>query len=1006
MAEGKYSLKIAAQDAFSTTFADFGKKAGRMQEELKAQQAELRKLNSQIKDMKGYEKLGADLKKTEGSLASARAEQARLSREQSLASNKAAELSSAYGKAVIATKALESSTEASTVDLAYARAEQQRLGKELDSVTQASKKLDAQQDRTTASVKSLERTQRREREELIRLGSSLKTAGVDTSKLSEEQNRLKAATERVNAALTAQRAKLDAVKGAQGKVEANRAARGELRGQLAETAAVGYLASRPIDKAMKLETAMADVGKVINFAPGGREEMASQNLKLASDRLIASGGMGAVDLAKIEYAAGQSGIGNDVKGADGQVDQAGKQAAIMDFTRDAAIMASAFDISAQDAGETMAGWRASMALNRAQTLDLADSTNYLGNSFNATAADIASVVKRYGAVGKASGLTPEQTAALSAAFLNPGTEKEIAGTGFKNFTAALTKGEAATKGQKKVWKELGFDPEDLAADMQKDAPKTIMAVLNALKDQPVEEQAAKATQLFGSESIGAIQPLLQNLGEVQRAFDMVKDKTKYATSALGENGSMMQEAKGVADTSQTSWNVFKAKLERLTTLVGNAMLPALNAVLVPIGSLVDGLSWAAETFPGITGAIAVAGGALAALKVGALGLKFAGLLIGQAFNKGGLARAKLDARTAQTASMADRAVARLNAALGGLGGGGGGFDRSGKRRRRGARAGRPSKLSPADLGGGGASERKKKVPGSGLAADAADVKKPGVRASDARVTADAADVKKPGAKVADARVTTDAADVKKPGVKASDARSAADVADAKKPGAKVPNARAAIGAVTAERAGAKVAPANLAADVVAAAEKPGLMARAAGAVETTAKVGGKVAVPLMLAGAAIETVNGIQDGDAKAIGSGVGSAAGAWAGAETGAALGATIGTFVAGPLGTVVGGAIGGIGGGLAGSEIGSWLGEKLGGLFDRLNAPEEVSKDIAAAANTDNRQIMFAPVFQISGQDAASADALAKKVYDKMYSQMLPGMMANPLAERRGAALTDGGG
>ncbi|WP_446893473.1 phage tail tape measure protein, partial [Acinetobacter sp. NS4_7] len=87
----------------------------------------------------------------------------------------------------------------------------------------------------------------------------------------------------------------------------------------------------------------------------------------------------------------------------------------MDFTRDAAIMGSAFDIDAQTAGETMAGWRASMALNRAQTLDLADSTNYLGNNFNATAADIASVVKRYGAVGKASGLTPEQTAALSAA---------------------------------------------------------------------------------------------------------------------------------------------------------------------------------------------------------------------------------------------------------------------------------------------------------------------------------------------------------------------------------------------------------------------------------------------------------------------------------------------------------------------------------------------------------------------------------------------------------------
>ena len=38
---------------------------------------------------------------------------------------------------------------------------------------------------------------------------------------------------------------------------------------------------------------------------------------------------------------------------------------------------------------------------------------------------------------------------------------------------------------------------------------------------------------------------------------------------------------------------------------------------------------AAETFPNVTAAIAVAGGGLAALKVGALGLKFAGLMVGR-----------------------------------------------------------------------------------------------------------------------------------------------------------------------------------------------------------------------------------------------------------------------------------------------------------------------------------------------------------------------------------------
>lgn len=683
MAESKYSLRLAAVDAFSKTFGDFSKKADELQEGVKQQRAELDKLNRAARDASGFAKLGEKVEKTTTALQAARVEQGRLGREHEQAAAKVERLGQEYGQATAATKALEGSTTATTAQIRSARLEQKRLGQELNSATAEVKKLDTAQDRNTASVRTLEGAQRAERNELNRLQVSLTGAGVDTGKLASEQKRLEVATEQANAALLAQRARLDAVRTAQGRVDGNRAARADLRGQMVETAAIGYLASRPVNQAMHLETAMADVAKVVTFEEGEREAMASANLKMASDRLISAAGITAVDLAQIQYAAGQSGIGNEAK------DSAGKQAAIVEFTRDAAIMGAAFDMDAKSSGETMAGWRASMNLDRAGTLDLADATNHLGNSFNATPADIASVVKRYGAVGTASGLSPEQTAALSAAFLNPGTEKEIAGTGFKNFTGALTKGKAATKGQRETWEELGFDPEALALGMQEDAPKTIMTVLEALKAAPEEEQSALATKLFGSESIGAIMPLLSNLGEVERAFGMVANKADAA-------GSMMKEAAGVADTSRASWNGFTARLTRLSTLVGNAMLPALNAVLVPLGAMVDGLSWAAETFPNVTATIAVAAGGLAALKVGALGLKFAGLLVGQAFNKAGLARAKLDATTGRTAMGADAAVARLNrtmarlGAAGGIGGAG--------RGRKGGRAGKGGLLGGGKLG--------------------------------------------------------------------------------------------------------------------------------------------------------------------------------------------------------------------------------------------------------------------------------------------------------------------
>lgn len=680
MAESKYSLRLAAVDAFSKTFGDFDKKADALKEGIKQQRTELDKLNRATRDADGFAKLGAKVEKTSAALREARIESTRLSREHQVAAASVERLTLEHQQATAATLALRNSTTATTAEVRKAAEVQKQLSQQLNSATAEVKKLDSAQDRNTASVRTLESAQRSERNELNRLQTALTGAGVDTGKLASEQKRLEAATEQANAALLAQRARLDAVRTAQGRVEGNRAARADLRGQVMETAAVGYLAAKPVAQAMDLQTAMADVAKVVNFAPGEREAMASANLKLASDRLIAPSKMTAVDLANIQYAAGQSGIGNDAK------DAAGKQAAIVEFTRDAAIMGAAFDMDAKTSGETMAGWRASMGLDRAGTLGLADATNYLGNSFNATPADIASVVKRYGAIGTASGLSPEQTAALSAAFLNPGTEKEIAGTGFKNFTGALTKGKAATKGQRETWDELGFDPEDLARGMQQNAPKTIMSVLQALKAAPAEEQNALATTLFGSESIGAIMPLLQNLGEVERAFGMVANKADAA-------GSMMKEAAGVADTSRGSWNGFTAKLSRLSTIVGTAMLPALDAAVVPLGALVDLLADGAETFPNVTAAIAVAAGGLAALKVGALGLKFAGLLVGQAFNKAGLARAKLDATTTRTASSADAAVARLNRTMGRLGAGGGPAGGGGK-------GGKGSKLGMLGKGAG------------------------------------------------------------------------------------------------------------------------------------------------------------------------------------------------------------------------------------------------------------------------------------------------------------------
>ncbi|MNE70580.1 hypothetical protein D3C80_1663800 [compost metagenome] len=108
--------------------------------------------------------------------------------------------------------------------------------------------------------------------------------------------------------------------------------------------------------------------------------------------------------------------------------------------------------------------------------------------------------------------------------------------------------------------------------------------------------------------------------------------------------------------------------------------------------------------------------------------------------------------------------------------------------------------------------------------------------------------------------------------------------------------------------------------------------------------------------------------------------------------------------VGTAAGGIVGGAIGGLAGSSAGEWIGEKLGALVDRLSSPEATAKEIVNNTSTDNRQTTFAPVITIQGADHATSQALSDSIMQRMKAEMLPMMAMDPLAVRRGAALTDG--
>ncbi|MDN5597574.1 MAG: phage tail tape measure protein, partial [Pseudomonas sp.] len=343
-----------------------------------------------------------------------------------------------------------------------------------------------------------------------------------------------------------------------------------------------------------LDAAMTDIDQLLMFARHERKALREANLAMASEPVVAASGASAVDLAKVEYAAARSGIGSDRKDASGNIDPVGRRADLQQFARDAAIMATAFKIDVKNAGEIMGGWRESMHLDRAQALDLADATNVLGTqvSLKAESADIGAVVQLQGAAAKAAGMSPEQAAALSAALLSAGNSKAVAGAGLEKISTVLAKGDNASAGQRSAWAELKLDPKVLAAGMKQDAPQAVLTVLEVLKSQPAERQAVLATQLFdGNQTILSLVPVIDS---VKQAFSLVAEKSTYATSTLGDQGSVLRSAAVRADSTYARRQAYEASTTRWSTASDTALAPVVDASLTAMNGLVSGVAWLAE----------------------------------------------------------------------------------------------------------------------------------------------------------------------------------------------------------------------------------------------------------------------------------------------------------------------------------------------------------------------------------------------------------------------------
>ena len=505
------------------------------------------------------------------------------------------------------------------------------------------------------------------------LKSEMSRVGVPTKKMTVAHQKAKDAVERCSVKLEAEKRKLDRIPGAAASAESSivtlKKRQKELGDQIDVTkrkidanakglehfakAGAGVMAAKvgfgraasavsntantirsvmegPVQASMKMEDAMADLAKVSDFTPEGLERM-----KRDLERMSLKIPMSADGLAQIAAAAAGAGVA---------------QKDLLGFTEQAAKMAVAFDMTAEQAGTMMSKWQSGMKLSVQETYALADAVNGLSNNNAALASQIGDAIQRYGALGKVAGLSEKQTAALATSLIASGASSETAATGMKAFMGTLAKGAQLSEQQQAAFANIGIgDVKQLQKDLQKDAPGAILKVLEGLKKNiPEEKRTMYLNVLFGETGSEAIGPLLQNVEALKKEFaaraattsnslQLLKNSAEHVARAFGDQflgpiregalelGSFAEE---VASAVKEHSGLIKAGLKAVV------VYGALSATVGVVGGVLGAATAAMSAWRGIC---AFSTTAMKLTTAVGRGLAVTGRLLGGAFSFAGKA---------------------------------------------------------------------------------------------------------------------------------------------------------------------------------------------------------------------------------------------------------------------------------------------------------------------------------------------------------------------------------
>ncbi|PMC56846.1 phage tail tape measure protein [Haemophilus parainfluenzae] len=351
------------------------------------------------------------------------------------------------------------------------------------------------------------------------------------------------------------------------------------------------------DPAIKFESAMADVRKVVDFdTPEQFKEMGNDILKLT--RTIPMAGE---EIAAIVAAGGQSGVAREN---------------LLGYAKDAATMGVAFDMAAGDAGEAMATMANVLGKPITEMAQFGDVINHLSDNANSKAKDIVNVITRVGSDTRMLGLSENQAAALGSTFLSMGKAPELAAQAVKGMSSAFLQLKAGA--HEKELKQLGFTTKSFAAAMNKDAQGAISSFIEKVKKMPKDKQYPLLAKVFGKQYADDVLLLAQNTGEYNRQLSLLQETD--ANGNLKYIGSMQREFENRSNTTENKLTKLKNSLTEIAEKIGRAFLPVITSFVENITPVIYSITEWVETNPQLMEWVLTIGGGIGAVVGGLLTL--------------------------------------------------------------------------------------------------------------------------------------------------------------------------------------------------------------------------------------------------------------------------------------------------------------------------------------------------------------------------------------------------